>query len=110
MRHRRRNRVTSQHSGGKDEYPDDEKGTRWAAELQNEYGKIVFVLWEVAGKHLTAFYKGPTPEGIWVKGRTPQELRQGVSARLGELRLAAFPMQNHPVINEILPGLSRRHG
>ncbi|MET9241209.1 hypothetical protein [Nonomuraea sp. NPDC003709] len=125
MRHRRNLRLTGwrltvatgvsgrngdQYADTTDEYPDDEKGARWAAELQDEYGVTVLVLWEVAGKHLTAFYKGPTPEGIFVKGRTPQDLRRRVSAKLGELQLARSAPVQYPIVKEILPGLLRRLG
>ncbi|MEU8403848.1 hypothetical protein AB0C28_52480 [Nonomuraea sp. NPDC048892] len=112
MRHRRKGvaSVDDQYADNQDEYPDDVKGAEWAAELQNEYGVTVLVLWEPAGKHLTAFYKGHTPEGIFVKGRTPQDLRQRVSARLGELQLSRSAPVQYPIVHEILPGLLGRHG
>ncbi|MFI7643275.1 hypothetical protein [Nonomuraea sp. NPDC049400] len=110
MRHRRSGVASGQYADTRDEYPDDEMGARWAAELQKEYGVAVLVLWEVAGKHLTAFYKGPTPQGIFVKGRTPRDLRQRVSARLGELQLARSVHVQYPIVSEMLPGLQRGRG
>jgi len=66
---------------------DDDTGRAWAAELQKTYGPLALVQWEVGGRHLTAFWLGPAPEPVWVKAPTPQALRDGVAARLGELRL-----------------------
>jgi hypothetical protein len=87
---------------------DDATGREWAAQLQEAYGPLALVLWEVAGRHLTAFWRGPSPEGFYVKARTPQDLRAAVTARLGELRLAASVPVQHPIVHEILPGLQRR--
>ncbi|GAA3252923.1 hypothetical protein [Nonomuraea helvata] len=110
MRHRRFADLDDQRIDDEPKYLDDEEGARCAAALQAEYGTVVFVLWEVGGRHLTAWYQGPTPKGLYVKGRTKQDLRERVSAMLGELRLAtSIPMQ-HPIVNDILPGLRRGRG
>ncbi|WP_043637151.1 hypothetical protein [Nonomuraea candida] len=64
---------------------DDDTGREMAARLEEEYGHMALVLWEVAGRHLTAFWRGHVPEAIYVKGRTPQELRAALAARLAEV-------------------------
>jgi hypothetical protein len=101
---RRRRPIVTR--AGNDTCPNDAEGAAWAAELQVEYGAIWLVLWEVAGKHLTAFYKGPAPEGIFVKGRTPQDLQERVSATFGERRLTVQPS----IVNEMLPAPERGRG
>ncbi|MFG1977039.1 hypothetical protein ACGFJC_47570 [Nonomuraea fuscirosea] len=67
---------------------DDDTGERMAAALEREYGYMAMVLWEVAGRHFTAFWRGHVPVGVYVKGRTPQELRTAIAVRLSEVRLA----------------------
>jgi hypothetical protein len=70
----------------------DDTGQAWAAQLQQQHGGLLLVLWEVAGRHLTGFYKGPSPVGIYVKASTPQELLRGVHERGAELRLGPWSM------------------
>ncbi|SPL88411.1 unnamed protein product [[Actinomadura] parvosata subsp. kistnae] len=68
---------------------DDGTGRILAAELEHEYAGMAVVLWEVAGRHFTAFWRGHVPVPVYVKARTPQELRAAVAARLYDLRLEA---------------------
>ncbi|UBU16448.1 hypothetical protein [Nonomuraea gerenzanensis] len=78
---------------------NDDTGQAWAAQLQQQHGGLLLVLWEVAGRHLTGFYKGPSPVGIYVKASNPQELLRAVNERIGELRLEPWLM-----LRDTLPG------